>query len=116
MSEVQLTLDETMQKIEERMNENPAPIEGLQLIYQFEITGKEEGTYQLCLQDGRANIVQGNPRHSDCTMKMSFKNFYKFLLGSIGGTAAFMTGKLKIEGDITKALKLESLLKHYDFK
>ena len=48
-----------------------------------------------------------------CTLKMSLKNFNEFLVGSLGGTVGFMTGKLKIEGDLTLAMKLETLLKQF---
>lgn len=108
------SLQEIMTKIEEVINANTAPIAGLSLKYQFNITGDSEGTYQLHLEDGKATIVEG-AGDVQCTLKMSFKNFKKFLAGQLNGTAAFMMGKLKIDGDITKALKLESLLKQYSF-
>lgn len=109
------TLQQIMSTIEEVINANTAPISGLSIKYQFEISGDDEGTYQLLLQDGKASIVEGAGEGVQCTLKMSFKNFKKFLAGKLNGTAAFMMGKLKIDGDITKALKLESLLKEYNF-
>lgn len=109
------SLEEIMTKIEEIINANTEPISGLSLKYQFDISGDSEGTYQLHLQDGKAAVVQG-AGEVQCTLKMSFKNFKKFLAGQLNGTAAFMMGKLKIDGDITKALKLESLLKQYRFE
>lgn len=45
---------------------------------------------------------------------MSLESFHKFLSGSLNGTMSFMTGKLKIKGDMTKALKLESILKQFN--
>lgn len=45
---------------------------------------------------------------------MSYDNFNKFLAGKLNGMAAFMTGKLKIQGDMTKALKLETIVKQYE--
>jgi len=41
-------------------------------------------------------------------------SFRLFLLGKLNGTMAFMTGKLKIQGDIGKALKIESILRQYE--
>jgi len=46
---------------------------------------------------------------------MSEEVFHKFLNGKINGAMAYMTGKLKIQGEIGKALKLENLLKAYTF-
>lgn len=36
------------------------------------------------------------------------------LLGNLNGTAAFMTGKLKIKGDMSKAIKLQTILSKYE--
>ncbi|MFD1737149.1 SCP2 sterol-binding domain-containing protein [Bacillus salitolerans] len=114
MSEKQVTLAETMQNIEQVFNQNPEPISGTNLIYQFNIKGEEEGTYQLHLQEGQATVVEGNDGSPECTLTMSRNSFYKFLTGNLSGTVAFMTGKLKINGDITKAMKLETILKQYN--
>lgn len=114
MTKKEVTLSETMQNIEKAINVNPEPISGIQYIYQFDISGKEEGTYQLHLKDGLAKVIEGEDSASECTLIMSLDNFYKFLTGSLNGTMAFMTGKLKIKGDMTKALKLEALLKQYN--
>lgn len=114
MNSEQLSLEETMQQIEVAINQNPVPIYGLQVIYQFDISGEEEGTYQLHMQGGEARVVQGYESEPVCTLKMTVKNFYEFLTGNLGGTVAFMTGKLKIDGDISKAMKLETLLKEYN--
>lgn len=51
---------------------------------------------------------------SECTLILSNDNFHKFLACKLNGTVAFMTGKLKVNGDMTKALKLESIIKQYD--
>lgn len=109
------TLSEMMKKIEAVINQNPGPIEGLNVIYQFNITGDEEGSYQIQLAEGKAKISE-NMEGANCTLVLTLENFRKFLIGKLGGTAAFMTGKLKIKGDIGKAIKLEGLLQQYNLK
>lgn len=109
------SLAEITKSVEEAFNQNPEPISGTNVIYQFDITGKEEGTFQLHLQDGTAKVLNDTSSPADCTLKMTAESFKKFLAGSLSGTMAFMTGKLKIDGDLGKALKLESILKQYDF-
>lgn len=42
--------------------------------------------------------------------KMDSKDFIKMFKGELKATSAFMTGKLKIKGDIGKAMKLEKLM------
>ncbi|GIO28717.1 SCP2 sterol-binding domain-containing protein [Ornithinibacillus bavariensis] len=109
-------LVETVQLIEKKFNENPTPISGVTVTYQFDITGDDGGNYQLQLRDGQAKVITGSEAPADCTLTMSLDSFDKFLSGKLKGTMAFMTGKLKIKGDITKAMKLETILKEYDFR
>ncbi|WP_409300692.1 SCP2 sterol-binding domain-containing protein [Peribacillus sp. SCS-155] len=113
MSE-KLTLSEIMQETVTLFNENPAPISGVNLTCQFNITGKEEKSFQLQIQDGAAKVMEQSDIRADCLLIMSFENFRRFLIGKLNGTTAFMTGKLKIKGDITKAIKLETILKQYN--
>jgi putative sterol carrier protein len=110
------SLAEIMKKIEEAVNSNPGPIEGLSAAYQFDITGEEGGTYQLRFQDGKAAVNEGAEVPADCTLAMSLASFHLFMLGKLNGTVAFMTGKLKIKGDIGKAIKIESILRQYNVK
>jgi putative sterol carrier protein len=110
------SLGELMKKIEENVNGNPGPIEGFNAIYQFDITGDDGGAYQLHFQDGKATVTEGTEPPADCTLVMSLASFHLFMLGKLNGTMAFMTGKLKIKGDIGKALKIESILKQYNVK
>jgi putative sterol carrier protein len=109
-------LADLMQTIEEILNEKPEPIQGFNASCQFDITEEEEGSYQLQFQDGQATVQEGTKTSADCTLTMSLANFRQFLLGKLNGTMAFMTGKLKIKGDIGKAMKIESLLRQYNLK
>ncbi|MGG3468346.1 SCP2 sterol-binding domain-containing protein [Neobacillus pocheonensis] len=110
------TLQGLMKKIEEILNLNPAAIQGFNASYQFEIDGEEQGTYQLLFQNGKAEVKESSETDVDCRLIMSLANFHLFLLGKLNGTMAFMTGKLKIKGDIGKAIKIENVLKQYSVK
>ena len=48
---------------------------------------------------------------ADCTLKMAFSDFDDMINGKLDGMTAFMTGKLKIEGDMGVAMKLQSILR-----
>ncbi|MFJ7825255.1 SCP2 sterol-binding domain-containing protein [Psychrobacillus sp. NPDC096623] len=50
---------------------------------------------------------------ADCTL--STADFKKLITGNLKSTTAFMFGKLKVDGSIGQALKLEKLLKEYVF-
>jgi putative sterol carrier protein len=47
---------------------------------------------------------------ADCTIKLSLANFQDLIAGDLSPTTAFMTGKIKVEGDMSVAMALQSLL------
>ena len=110
-------IDEIWKEIEKVMNENPEPHKNLHLVYQFNVTGKKENvSYQLQLNNGKAIVRKDGAVKADCTLILSAENFKKLLLGKLNGTAAYMTGKLKVKGNLGLALKLQNLLSQYDVK
>jgi putative sterol carrier protein len=108
------SIREVWQEIERVMNENPEPIKGMNVVYQYEITGDDSGTFQLLISEGSARVVEGTEATPDCTLKLSDHNFKKMIMGKLNGTAAFMTGKLKVQGSMGIALKLEGILNEYN--
>ncbi len=62
--------------------------------------------------DGEAapNTVSNEDREADCTIKLTFENFKKLVDGDLNPTTAFMMGKLKIDGSMSIAMKLQGLL------
>lgn len=114
MTKQTLEIDEVMSHIEMMLNERPEPIKNMKAIYLFDITDVDDGTYLLSIQNGVAEVSKDADKNkADCNLKMNTESFQKFLSGNLKGTVAFMTGKLKINGDMGKALQLESLLKQY---
>jgi putative sterol carrier protein len=108
------SVEEIFQEIEKVLNANPEPIKGREIVYQFDLSGDDAGSYQLQIADGKAKVEKGTPVEAACALQMSDSNFRQFLLGNLNGTAAFMTGKLKIKGNIGEAMKLENMLRKYD--
>ncbi|MFV0475793.1 MAG: SCP2 sterol-binding domain-containing protein [Pikeienuella sp.] len=47
---------------------------------------------------------------ADCTIRLSRKNLEKLLKGDMNPMTAFLTGKIKVEGDMSVALQLQTLL------
>lgn len=110
------SLTDLMQRIEEIFNENPGPIQGFETIVQYDIHGDAEGTYQHFFHDGKLTIKEGVEATPICTMQMSYDNFKKSLIGKLSGTMALLTGKVKVKGDISTGLKIESIVKKYNIK
>lgn len=63
--------------------------------------------------DGKSSpVAVGNDdKPADCTIKMSLGDLVDMVGGKLDGMTAFMTGKLKIEGDMGVAMKLQSILR-----
>ncbi|MDP2330038.1 MAG: SCP2 sterol-binding domain-containing protein [Reyranella sp.] len=55
--------------------------------------------------------VSNDDKAADCTLKMDFSDFSDLIGGKLDGMTAFMTGKLKIEGDMGVAMKLQTILR-----
>ncbi|XP_071811365.1 hydroxysteroid dehydrogenase-like protein 2 isoform X1 [Apostichopus japonicus] len=80
-------------------------------VFQFELSGSESGTWHLDLKSGVGAAGTGASQGAaDVVFKMDSKDFIKMFKGELKATSAFMTGKLKIKGDIGKAMKLEKLM------
>jgi len=108
-------MNETWQLIETTMNENPAPIKNENVRYEFHLTGDNPSVKQLTLANGNAEVSEDTSTQADCKLTLSSKDFMKLLAGELNSTTAFMFGKLKVDGSIGLALKLEGLLKEYKF-
>ncbi|WP_100398011.1 SCP2 sterol-binding domain-containing protein [Bacillus sp. FJAT-44742] len=105
---------ETLESLSRKMNEDPKEIEGVEKTYQFDLTGEEEGVFQIQFTDGQVYYQKGKLETPDCTLKMKDNNFLKLVQGELNPTTAFMTGKLKIEGGMGNALKLQKILGAYN--
>ncbi|MUV38016.1 Propanoyl-CoA C-acyltransferase [Lentibacillus sp. JNUCC-1] len=103
------------QTIEEKLKNNPAPHQNMQGVYEVQLKDETDGVYQLEFDHGEITVYTTKEKEPLCILKMKTAHFNAFLKGELNSTTAFMTGKLKIDGQIGQALKLDQLLKQYDF-
>lgn len=73
---------------------------------------KEPGIFYIEVKDGRVDIQPYRYNDTDCTLCMKTDNFLKMMNGKLDGVAAFTLGKLKIDGNLDKALAFSNLLKN----
>jgi len=79
-------------------------------VFSFSLSDKKT-QYFLDLKNGGGACGEGNPSADiDATLTMTSANFQKMFSGKLKPTAAFMSGRLKISGNMGKAMKLEKLM------
>ena len=80
---------------------------GMTNTYVFDIDGA--GQWTVAVDDGKVDVSEGTSADADCTITTSEENFVKIVDGEQNPTSAYMTGKLKVKGDMGAALKLQKL-------
>jgi len=79
---------------------------GMNNSYLFDIEG--EGQWLVNVSDGGISVAEGGG-DADATITTSSETFDKIVAGEQNPTTAYMTGKLKIKGDMGAAMKLQKL-------
>jgi putative sterol carrier protein len=79
---------------------------GMNNSYLFDIDST--GKWLVTIADGTVSVREGDG-NADCEISASEENFQKILSGEQNATSAYMTGKLKIKGDMGAAMKLQKL-------
>jgi putative sterol carrier protein len=79
---------------------------GMNNSYLFDID--PAGKWHVTIADGVVSVREGDGE-ADCTISSTEENFQRILSGEQNATSAYMTGKLKIKGDMGAAMKLQKL-------
>ena len=81
---------------------DPEAAAGTEATIQYEIS---EPTYQV-LRDGKLTVHEGRAENPDLTVATSDENLVKLFRGELNAMSAFMSGKLKVKGDLSLAQRL----------
>ncbi|MBI4568516.1 MAG: SCP2 sterol-binding domain-containing protein [Planctomycetes bacterium] len=80
----------------------------------FNLTGREAAKYCMNFNPDGATVActvtEGDPGNANVTFSVDSDDWRKLLNGELNGMTAFMSGKLKVAGDMGLALKLQTLL------
>jgi putative sterol carrier protein len=79
---------------------------GMNNSYLFDIEGA--GQWLVAVTDGAVSVMEGGGE-ADTTIATTEENFLSITRGELNPTTAYMTGKLKIKGDMGAAMKLQKL-------
>ncbi|MBG9783643.1 SCP2 sterol-binding domain-containing protein [Shouchella lehensis] len=107
-----MTTEEKLYALADQINNDPVHIRDLNRTYQFEL--KPEACYSVLFSNGTVTVEKEPIKKEEaCTLKLSEANLHKLLEGNWNPTVAYMTGQLKVEGDVRHALKLHEIVKQY---
>ena len=98
------TAREFFEGLEARVD--PTKTAGMTNSYVFDIDGA--GTWKVDVDDGNVSVAEGGG-DADATISASEETFEQIASGDLNATTAYMTGKLKIQGDMGAAMKLQKL-------
>ena len=101
------TVKEFFQLLPSRLDSDAA--QDLDAIYQFDLSGVQGGQYILAIREGACQVTEGIHGEPHVVFSMAGEDCIKVLNGQLSGTAAAMSGRLKISGDIGLALHLKAL-------
>jgi putative sterol carrier protein len=83
---------------------------GVNKTIQYDISGDGGGTWHAVIKDGACTVNSGAAASApDLTVTMASSDWLDMIGGKLNGQMAFMSGKLKLKGDMGLAMKLGSL-------
>lgn len=106
-----MTTGEIFDQLARRLQANPAKFQGVNATFQFRLTGEDGGSYHVTVAGDDVTVEAGEAAAAGCTVTMAAADFKAMVAGQLNPVAAFMGGKLRLDGDMALAMKLQSLLK-----
>jgi len=82
---------------------------GMKATYQFEVSGAENFTAHLRIDNGTATFQEGPALNPEVIIRTPADVWLAISKGELDGAQSFMTGKYKVEGDISLLMKLSAL-------
>jgi putative sterol carrier protein len=92
-------------------NFQPENAGGVDLVFQFKVTGPNGGEWHAIIKDQTCQVVKGVHSSPTTTIIMSDEDFLNFMQGKLNAMQAYTQGRLKVEGDLMKSQLIEKLFK-----
>jgi putative sterol carrier protein len=78
---------------------------------QFDLSGDQAGKWYIKVADGQASATEGQAETPNLTLLADGRDAVKIFTGKMDPTAAFMSGKLKVKGDMGLAMRMQSMFR-----
>ncbi|MCS7015640.1 MAG: SCP2 sterol-binding domain-containing protein [Gemmatales bacterium] len=102
-----MTLAEALQGM---MNTfNPAKAKGVNAVVQLNASGEGGGAYHVKIADSQCQLIEGAATNPTVTIDVAVQDWIDILTGKLDPTRAFMSGKLRIKGDLGLMMRFQSM-------
>lgn len=101
------SMAEAVKLMQENFNADAAA--GVDATFQFDISGDSGGQYWIKVADQTLDVNEGKLDSPSITIRASDENYLKMINGDLAPMAAFMQGKVKVEGNMSLAMKLQGI-------
>jgi putative sterol carrier protein len=88
---------------------NPAAAKGVNKTFQWNISGEQAGTWAVKIANQTCEVIPGGVEKPDMTLNLSDQDWLSIAEGKLDPMNAFMTGKVKVTGDMMLAMKMNQL-------
>lgn len=101
------TVRETFEAMPSRFK--PERAQGVKATIQYEISGEGGGHWYATIADGTCALAEGTAASPNLTLVMAAQDWLDMTAGKLAAQMAFMSGKLKLKGDMGLAMKLAGM-------
>jgi putative sterol carrier protein len=88
----------------------PEEREKVNAIYEFNITGDNGGVWTVEITKDKGSVQTDSTGNAKCIVTSASPDFMNIVSGKMNPQMAFMSGKLKIKGDMGLAMKLQKVI------
>lgn len=92
---------------------NETIVRSIQAVYQFDVSGDGGGVFYLDLKNGSGSAGEGVPPggEPDVTLELNVLDMQDMFIGNTKPLQAYMSGRLRVSGDLSAAMRLEEFIK-----
>ena len=105
-----MTYEEILEKVRKSVEGKDVSMIQEHLAYQFNIHGEGEGAFYIEVKDGQLFVEPYEYFDRDACFICNADVLFGLMAGKVDPVKAFTVGKLRVEGDLTKALKLKEFI------
>lgn len=103
----QAEIDALFEKMRQKFDRDKA--QGMDATIQFRLTGDESAEYWVRVQESDMEMGAGEAEEPRMTLFAKAEDFADVINGETNAMQAFMSGKLKVQGEMSLAMKLQSV-------